>query len=286
MIADARSASDQTAECASLPPADPTGGGSELNGDIGSQRRWASPATAARTGLWALTKARHGRSTRRAVRSAASSTLSASPSTIEVRGAGPGGRFRDFGGLDPLDLFRYSAPNGRALSPGNRQYFSINGGATNLDTSSGTGGGDLGTGWLPGSRVQRRGAPGLMLPISAASVTELDVLSYNLARPAKRPDTERQRRNRLADRRPDPAVPSRARRRCSPRHSPPSALCAAAAWADRLEQARSGSDCPLTPRRVGSATPRQLYVRGAARNYQPDGTFSNASADGRGRIPR
>jgi hypothetical protein len=41
-------------------------------------------------------------------------------------------------------LFRYAAPNARALIPGNGQYLSIDGGATNLETFNGTGGGDIG----------------------------------------------------------------------------------------------------------------------------------------------
>lgn len=180
MIADARSASDQTA-VASLPPADPTGGRSEL----------MATSEARALGLTGY------RGTDGFVGFDKSSSWTFNPASRAVGGefdfigvaeheiSEVLGRMADlgtFGGLDPLDLFRYSAPNGRALSPGNRQYFSINGGATNLDTFNGTGGGDLGD-WAgyPLDAFNAAVPPGVMLPISAADVTELDVLSYNLA---------------------------------------------------------------------------------------------------------
>jgi hypothetical protein len=96
------------------------------------------------------------------------------------------GRMADLGTiggtLDPLDLFRYSGSNNRAFGPGNGQYFSVNGGAANLDTFNGTGGGDLGD-WAGYSLDAFDAAvpSGVMLPVSAADVTALDVLGYNLA---------------------------------------------------------------------------------------------------------
>ena len=48
------------------------------------------------------------------------------------------------GALTALDLFRYSAPSVRALTPSFNQYFSIDSGVTNINTFNGPGGGDLG----------------------------------------------------------------------------------------------------------------------------------------------
>jgi hypothetical protein len=61
-----------------------------------------------------------------------------------------------YNSLEPLDLFRYSGTNARALSPGYGQYFSIDAGATSVNTFSGPGGGDIGD-WarLYGRRLQR-----------------------------------------------------------------------------------------------------------------------------------
>jgi hypothetical protein len=180
MIGDAKSPADRTA-VASLPAADPTGGRSEL---MATSEARALGLTSYRgsdgfvgfdkSSSWTFNPAS------RAVGGEFDFIGVAEHEISEVLG-----RMADlgtFGGLDPLDLFRYSGSNARALSPGNGQYFSINGGATNLDTFNGTGGGDLGD-WAGYSLDAFNAAvpPGVMLPLSAADLTEMDVLGYNLA---------------------------------------------------------------------------------------------------------
>ena len=144
MISDARSSADQAA-VASLPAADPTGGRRELMSTSEAKALGLSNYSGT-DGFIGFDK---------------SSSWTFDPNHRNVGGAfdfiGVAehelsevlGRISDLGTisggtLDPLDLFRYSGPNSRALSPGNGQYFSINGGKTNLDTFNGTGGGDLG----------------------------------------------------------------------------------------------------------------------------------------------
>ena len=183
MISDARSSADQAA-VASLPAADPTGGRREL----------MSTAEAKALGL-----SNYG-GTDGFIGFDKSSSWTFDPNNRKVGGAfdfiGVAehelsevlGRISDLGTisggtLDPLDLFRYSGSGTRALSPGNGQYFSINGGKTNLYTFNGTGGGDLGD-WAavyPVDAFDAAVPPGYMLPISSFDLTELDVLGYNLS---------------------------------------------------------------------------------------------------------
>jgi hypothetical protein len=95
------------------------------------------------------------------------------------------GRTADLGtfysALEPLDLFRYSARNRRALMPGNGQYFSIDGGVTNLNTFNETRGGDLGD-WAGHTTDAFNAASrsGVFLPISSADITALDVIGYDV----------------------------------------------------------------------------------------------------------
>lgn len=181
MIGDARSSADQSA-VASLPSSDPTGGRRELMSTseakalgLSSYRGTDGFVGFDRSSSWTFNPAS------RAVGGEFDFIGVAEHEISEVLG-----RMADlgtFGGaLDPLDLFRYSGPNARALSPGNGQYFSINSGAANLDTFNGTGGGDLGD-WAGYSLDAFNAAvrSGVMLPISAADVTEMDVIGYNLS---------------------------------------------------------------------------------------------------------
>ena len=95
------------------------------------------------------------------------------------------GRTADLGSfysaLEPLDLFRYSGLNTRALTPGNGQYLSIDGGVTNLNTFNGTRAGDLGD-WA-GYTIDAFNAAagsGVLLPISEADIVAMDVIGYDV----------------------------------------------------------------------------------------------------------
>src|SRR5947209_10626432 len=81
-----------------------------------------------------------------------------------------------------MDLFRYSGPNARALTPGYNQYFSIDIGVTNLDYFNGPGGGDTGD-WAGYTydAYNAFASPGILLPISMADIMLLDVTGYDLS---------------------------------------------------------------------------------------------------------
>jgi PEP-CTERM motif len=96
------------------------------------------------------------------------------------------GRSSDLGtfdnGLTPLDLYRYSAPNVRALTPGDNQYFSINNGNTNINTYDNAGDGDIGD-WsgLTNDSFNGTAEPGVMEPLSAGDITEMEAIGYDAA---------------------------------------------------------------------------------------------------------
>lgn len=180
LIADSKSSADATA-VASLPARDPTGGRREL----------MSTAEAKALGL------RSGGGTDGFVGFNTTAPWTFDPTNRAASGeydliavaeheiSEVLGRTADLGtfnsALEPLDLFRYSGRGVRALSPGNGQYFSIDGGVTNLDTFNGTGGGDLGD-WA-GFTIDAFNAaarPGMLLPISSADITALDVIGYDV----------------------------------------------------------------------------------------------------------
>jgi hypothetical protein len=89
------------------------------------------------------------------------------------------------GTYTPLDLFRYSAAGVRALSPG-AGYFSIDGGATSLATFNDPNltpgdAGDWASSLASPDSFNAAVFPSVANPISAADLTVLNVLGYNLA---------------------------------------------------------------------------------------------------------
>ncbi len=82
----------------------------------------------------------------------------------------------------PIDLFRYSSPGVLDPTPANGAYFSIDGGATAINTFNGTGGGDLSdwTGLTPDS-YNAFLTPGEELDVTPGDLTVMDVLGYDPA---------------------------------------------------------------------------------------------------------
>jgi Ca2+-binding RTX toxin-like protein len=82
----------------------------------------------------------------------------------------------------PLDLFHYSSPGIRDFSGSTPGYFSIDGGATSLETFNTLSSGDAGD-WA-GATIDAFNAfatPGVALPVSPVDLTALDVIGWNAA---------------------------------------------------------------------------------------------------------
>jgi Dockerin type I domain len=79
-----------------------------------------------------------------------------------------------------IDLFRYTSPGVLDLVPANGAYFSIDGGATVINTFNGTGGGDL-SDWAGATSDSYNAffTSGVKLATSAGDVTMMDVIGYD-----------------------------------------------------------------------------------------------------------
>jgi hypothetical protein len=82
-----------------------------------------------------------------------------------------------------LDLFHYSASGVRDLVGTQAGYFSVDGGTTNLNSFNTNSGGDYGD-WAGGTNdaFNAFGGSGVIMPVSAADLTELDAIGFDAAR--------------------------------------------------------------------------------------------------------
>ena len=107
----------------------------------------------------------------------------ASHAITEIMGRyGLGQNGASSGRYSPIDLFRYLSAGTLDLVPTNGAYFSIDGGATVINTFNGTGGGDL-SDWA-GATVDPYNhniTIGRKLVESPGDIIEMDVLGYDLA---------------------------------------------------------------------------------------------------------
>jgi hypothetical protein len=181
LLANAKSSADAAA-LASLPAVDPTGG----------KRQWMASSEARALGLggnvssdgavgFDSTVAWTFDPNNRAVKGAYDFIGVAEHEISEVMGRVAGlGTFN--GALVPLDLYRYSSAGNRALTPGSNEYFSIDGGATNINTFASPGGGDLGD-WAgqTSDAFNAFAYPGALLPFSLGDITVMEALGYDVA---------------------------------------------------------------------------------------------------------
>ena len=91
---------------------------------------------------------------------------------------------------DPLDLFHYSASATHDLAGSTPGYFSINNGATSLNTFNTVAGGDAGD-WkgTTTDAFNAFGTPGVVEPISTADITALDAIGWNAVTSSPPPST-------------------------------------------------------------------------------------------------
>ena len=88
------------------------------------------------------------------------------------------------GRYGPIDMFRYSSQGVLDLVPANGAYFSIDGGATVINTFNGPGVGDLSdwAGATPDS-YNALVTSGVQLPVTSGDLTVMDVIGYDVLVP-------------------------------------------------------------------------------------------------------
>ena len=184
---DLRSAADATA-VADLPATDPTGGASFVMSNAEAKALGLLAGNATGIDGWVgfnSTATYTFDPNNRAISGAYDFIGLAEHEITEVMGRyGLGQNGAASGRYSPLDLFRYSSPGVLDLVPANGAYFSINGGATVINTFNGTGGGDL-SDWS-GTTLDSFNhslTRGQILGVSAGDLTEMDVIGYDAAVP-------------------------------------------------------------------------------------------------------
>jgi len=189
LISHATSANDHTAITNDVPATDPTGGGNfyvntalaKALGIIGPSAQSDGTFTFGAGYSFALDP------THRAVAGEYDFVGVAEHEMSEIMGrsAGLGTDFGD-GGPDyiPYDLFRYSGSGVRSIGPGANNYFSIDGGVTNLKTFNfPNGNGSDPQDWAPGTNDACNNASlsGVENDFSTVDITAMDVMGYTTA---------------------------------------------------------------------------------------------------------
>src|ERR1700690_1426098 len=84
-------------------------------------------------------------------------------------------------GYSVLDLLHYSGTGTRDFTQSTPGYFSVNGGATNLGNFNTVAGGDAGD-WAsstPSNSFNAYATPGVLEPVTANDLTEMDAIGWN-----------------------------------------------------------------------------------------------------------